>query len=200
MSRYTSKVIGPVDITEMLPTREAAQTAGHTFFYTGKPCRRGHIAARYTSSPVCVECVRLNYTKRRPKTLAELKERYYADPEGFRQKERERAKRDPKRYWAKNVVKKAAARAKKIGVAFDLTTDYILSITPNTCPVFGTPFIFVGSGCVGLDSASLDRLVPAKGYVRGNVVVISHFANTIKSNASAKEVARVAKWMYEQGL
>jgi hypothetical protein len=144
--------------------------------------------------------VKLNYAKRKPKTLAELKARYHANPEEFRLKERERAKRDPKRYWAKHVAKNARTRAAKIGVPFELTTEYILSIIPDKCPVFGTPFIFVGNGAVGPDSASLDRLVPAKGYVQGNVVVISHFANTIKNNASAKEVARVAQWMYGAGL
>jgi hypothetical protein len=30
--------------------------------------------------------------------------------------------------------------------------------------------------------------------------VISHLANTIKQNVTAKEVAKVAQWMYEQGL
>jgi len=200
MSRFTSRAIGPVDTTEMLPTREEAKAVGHTFFYTGKPCKRGHIAARYTSSPICAECVKLNYTKRKPRTLAELKQRYDADPEKFRRMERDRARRDPKRYWVKHVLKNAAARAERVGVPFGLTTEYVLSITPEVCPVFGTPFIFVGNGSVGPDSASLDRLVPARGYVPGNVVVISHFANTIKNNASAKEVARVAAWMYEQGL
>ena len=200
MSPYTSRVTGPVDTTEMLPTRDVAKAAGHTFFYTGKPCKRGHVAPRYTSSPMCAECVRLNYEKRKPKTLAELKERYRADPELFKAKERERAYRNPKRYWAKHVVKNARARAARVGVPFNLTLEYVLSIIPDTCPVFDTPFIFVGNGAPCAESASLDRLVPAKGYVEGNVVVISHSANTIKNNATAKEVAKVAQWMYEQGL
>ncbi len=184
----------------MLPTREAAKAAGHTFFFTGKPCKRGHVAPRYTTSPLCADCVRENYLKRKPKTLQELKERYRADPEKFRQRERDRAHRDPKRYWAKHVLKNASARATKVGVPFSLTTDYLLGIIPDVCPVFGTPFVFVGNGRTCPESASLDRLVPAKGYVEGNVVVISHFANTIKQNACAKEVAKVAEWMYEQGL
>lgn len=200
MSRYTSRVVGPVDTTDMLSTREDAKAAGHTFFYTGKPCRRGHTAPRYTASPMCSECVKLNYEKRKPKTLAELKERYHADPEKFRIKERERAFRDPKRYWAKHVLKNASVRAAKIGVPFSLTTEYLLSIIPDVCPVFETPFVFVGNGSICAESASLDRLVPAKGYVPGNVVVISSLANTIKTNATAKEVARVAQWMYEVGL
>lgn len=200
MSPYTSRVTGPVDTTEMLSTRDEAKSAGHTFFYTGKPCKRGHVAPRYTSSPMCAECVRLNYKRRKPKTLAELKERYRANPELFKAKERERAYRNPKRYWAKHVVKNARARAARVGVPFNLTLEYVLSIIPDTCPVFDTPFVFVGNGSPCAESASLDRLIPVKGYVEGNVVVISHSANTIKNNATAKEVAKVAQWMYEQGL
>lgn len=200
MSQSTSRVVGPVDTTDMLPSREAAKQAGHTFFYTGKPCKRGHTAARYTSSPLCAECVKENYERRKPKTLAELKERYRANPEAHRAKEMDRAKRNPKRYWAKNTLKNARIRANKAGVPFDITIDDLLTIIPNECPVFGTPFVFVGNGSPCPDSASLDRLVPAKGYVRGNLVVISHFANSIKNKATAKEVARVAQWMYEQGL
>lgn len=200
MNQYTLRVSGPVATTEMLSTREAAKAAGHTFFYTGKPCKRGHVAPRYTSSPLCANCVKENYEKRKPKTLAELKARYQANPEVFKAKERERAYRNPKRYWVKHVVKNARLRASKIGVPFDLTPEYVMSIIPDECPVFGTPFVFVGNGSPCAESASLDRLVPAKGYVVGNVVVISHSANTIKNNATAKEVAKVAQWMYEQGL
>lgn len=200
MNQYTSRVTGPVDTTDMLATREAAKAAGHTFFYTGKACKRGHIAPRYTSSPICAICAKEQYHKRRPKTLAELKARYNANPEAQRAKERERAYRHPKRYWAKNAVKNARIRAAKVGVPFNLTVDYVVSIIPDNCPVFGSPFVFVGNGAPCAESASLDRLVPAKGYVRDNVVVISHSANSIKNNATAKEVAKVAQWMYEQGL
>lgn len=201
MSRFISRAKGPVATTDMHSTREAALAAGHTFFFTGKPCRRGHIAPRYAaSSTLCVECVKLNSAKRRAKTIQELKERYRADPDKYRKMERERAMRDPKRYWVKNTISKAAARAEKTGVAFDLDVEYILGILTEECPIFGTPFVFVGNKHVCAESASLDRLVPAKGYVKGNVVVISHLANTIKQNVTAREVAKVAQWMYEQGL
>lgn len=188
------------DITSMASTRTVAATRGDIYFYTGEPCKRGHVAPRYVSSPICVECARANYEKRKPKTLAELKAKYEADPETYKAKERERAHKDPKRYWAKNTTKNARIRAEKVDVPFNLTTSYVASIIPDTCPVFGTPFVLVGNGSVCAESASLDRLIPAKGYVQGNVVVISHRANTIKNNATAEEVSRVAEWMSANGL
>ena len=38
----------------------------------------------------------------------------------------------------------------------------------------------------------MDRLDPAKGYTQGNVLVVSHLANTIKSNATPAQLMQVA--------
>lgn len=189
-----------MDITKLLPDRNAARERGDKLFYTGQPCKNGHYAPRYVVSPMCVMCVRDNYIRRRPKTLAELKQKYADNPEEARAKERARAYRNPKWYWAKNALKNAKVRASAAGVPCTVTREYLASIVPDVCPVFGTPFILVGNGRVCMESATLDRKKPALGYVPGNVVVISQLANTIKSNASADEVARVAQWMFEEGL
>jgi len=37
-------------------TRTEAIKQGYLRFYTGKPCRHGHDAERFTSNGVCVEC------------------------------------------------------------------------------------------------------------------------------------------------
>ena len=44
-------------------------------------------------------------------------------------------------------------------------------------------------------SPSLDRIIPELGYVPGNVQVISHQANTMKSNATLKELKAFAAWV-----
>jgi len=184
----------------MLPTRQEAKLRGDTYFYTGKPCKRGHVAPRYVSSPICITCAEATYARRKQKTLAELKERYRADPEKYKAQERLRAERDPKRYWVKSAYGHARSRAKKYKVPFDLTRAYISSILTDSCPVFGTPFVFQGAGVAHLQSPTLDRLDPLKGYVRGNVAVISRFANNVKSNATSEQVVRVAAWMQGRGL
>lgn len=184
----------------MLPTRQEAKLRGDTYFYTGKPCKRGHTAPRYVSSPVCMDCAELNSLKRRPETLAQLKAAYRADPEKYKAQERLRAERDPKRYWVKSAYTHAKSRAEKFGLPFDLTRAYISSILVDECPVFGTSFVFQGAGVANLQSPTLDRLDPLKGYVRGNVAVISRFANNVKSNATSEQVARVAAWMQGLGL
>jgi len=46
-------------------SRGDALRLGCKFFFTGRPCRRGHVAERYVSAGSCVECVRLPRTVRR---------------------------------------------------------------------------------------------------------------------------------------
>lgn len=69
---------------------------------------------------------------------------------------------------------------------------------PTHCPALGIPLV-PGIGVAHDGSPQLDRLVPEMGYVRGNVVVISKLANTIKQNASPNQIRAVADW-YEQAV
>jgi hypothetical protein len=39
-------------------TRKQALAQGETTFFTGKPCRKGHVTPRYASTGHCVECVK----------------------------------------------------------------------------------------------------------------------------------------------
>lgn len=43
-----------------LKSRIDAINAGLKKFFTGRPCRRGHLAERYTSNSACVECELIN--------------------------------------------------------------------------------------------------------------------------------------------
>jgi hypothetical protein len=39
-------------------TREAAHAAGRRFYYTGEPCKWGHVAPRYVTTSGCVDCLK----------------------------------------------------------------------------------------------------------------------------------------------
>lgn len=45
------------------------------------------------------------------------------------------------------------------------------------------------------NSPTLDRLNPKKGYIKGNVKVISHLANRIKNSASLDDILKIAKYI-----
>jgi hypothetical protein len=89
-------------------------------------------------------------------------------------------------------------RAKRKNIPFDLTIEDIPDM-PNFCPILGIP-LFYGDDYAKDNSPSLDRLVPEKGYVKGNVTWMSHRANTLKSNGTAEEHRLIADWMEENGL
>jgi hypothetical protein len=88
----------------------------------------------------------------------------------------------------------ARMRAVEHGVPFDLHARDIWPF-PNECPILGKPFASPGNGVLSDNSPSLDRLIPSRGYVRGNVLVISHKANRIKNNATPDELRAVSRFM-----
>jgi hypothetical protein len=98
--------------------------------------------------------------------------------------------RHPKR----ELLHCARQRAKKRDCRFDLReTDFDI---PEVCPILGIPLVR-GGGHIQPGSPTLDRLVPALGYIKGNVWVISAKANVMKSDASPRELLRFAKWVLD---
>lgn len=90
------------------------------------------------------------------------------------------------------LLERAQERARRAGLPFRLERSHI--VVPPTCPAFNIPLV-VGQPRSPA-SPSLDRIVPARGYVPGNVRVISDAANRLKSNhtpAQLRERANQAK-------
>jgi len=92
----------------------------------------------------------------------------------------------------KVLFNNAKQRARKYGIEFTITPDDV--VVPERCPVFGFTFC-IGDGSAKDNSPSIDRIDPMRGYVPGNIAVISHRANTMKSNATAEEVRALLSYM-----
>ena len=88
-------------------------------------------------------------------------------------------------------------RAKKKGIPHNIDSAYILSIMPDYCPVFNIKLKY-GVGGKEKYSASLDRIIPDKGYVKGNVQILSMLANLMKSNADVQELEMFCTWVRKQ--
>lgn len=135
----------------------------------------------------------------RSRVSAWRKEFKARDPEGFREWDGRRQRRvrakmkdtndlDRKK---KYVISNVRARAKIRGIHFDLRIEDV--VWSETCPVLGIKLnYFSGPEGGAPNSPSLDRWDNAKGYVPGNVFVISKRANALKSNGTADELMRVA--------
>lgn len=178
----------------------AAKLAGHTTYASNSACKKGHGFLRNTANGACTECARERVRNRErlvdPAKNAVYQHKWNTSTKAYKAKMGWKA-RDPMNAWACSAAGGAKARAKRAGVAFDIDKAFIRSILPTHCPVFGTVFVWFGQK-LRPDSPSLDRLDPAKGYVRGNVAVISQRANAIKSDATASEIEAVAQWLRTQ--
>lgn len=103
--------------------------------------------------------------------------------------------------WHKRNVRSTSQRtkdrAKKQNINWKLSTEYLLSIFPadNKCPVLGIELVWAGER---ENSPSLDRLIPERGYIEGNVYWISWRANLIKSVGTAEEHRLIADWIEDQ--
>lgn len=130
-------------------------------------------------------------------TEAELKyaREYY---QKNRSKYLERSRKRPLPVYLR-LFYRARTRAQERGVPFDLMPDDI--DVPTHCPVLGLPLqVNHESRGSTRSSPTLDRLVPSKGYVKGNVVVISALANRIKQDAGSEEILKVGQWLRDRGL
>jgi len=51
-----------MDTTNLPTTREEAKKTGSKYYFTGQPCKHGHIAARKTKG-ACIECLKVEWVK-----------------------------------------------------------------------------------------------------------------------------------------
>jgi len=85
----------------------------------------------------------------------------------------------------------AKKRARRYGVPFTITPEDI--VIPEVCPVFGTPLARKRRGGPGPDSPTVDRVVPALGYIPSNIAVISCKANALKNRGTLEWFERSLK-------
>lgn len=106
-------------------------------------------------------------------------------------------KENPVQYQTAIMVRGARNRAKLKQLNFDINLEYVRSLVVTHCPILGIPLEWStmrGNGMTTVPgSPSLDRIDPTKGYISGNVWIISHRANAIKNNATHEELKLVAR-------
>ena len=99
------------------------------------------------------------------------------------------------------LLYEARKRAKEKSLPIDITIDDIE--IPGKCPILGIQLIEgknigTGKGCWSANAPTLDRMLPSKGYVKGNICVISRRANLLKNDATLEQykaiLAYVQNW------
>lgn len=127
----------------------------------------------------CIECSKAHWKER---ITREQRDRYI-----------ERQKRYDQVNIKDYLLRQARKRAKENGVECTLRARDIPDV-PEKCPITHVKLV-KNTGKWSHDSYSLDRKDPSKGYIPGNVAIISWKANSLKSNLTLEQVERLLKYM-----
>ena len=92
----------------------------------------------------------------------------------------------------KVLINNARNRARSTGLPCTLSVSDIN--IPDVCPVLGIDLTAADGSGGRPNSATLDRLSPTRGYVPGNIAVISMKANRMKSDCWPEDIMRVGIW------
>jgi len=183
-------------MTESKTCKTCGETKPVTSFYKA-PLNRDGLKG---DCKVCYQAKRSTPDALKRRSKADKKRRL-ANPE----QAREDVSRNME--WKKNNPFKATLpsykhRAKKKSMPFNLDEDYLEAIWTGVCPVFGTKLDLPYSanhvkGSHSKHQPSLDRIIPAHGYAKGNVIWISNRANLIKSDAASADILAVGNWLQQ---
>ena len=145
---------------------------------------------------LCRKCNKeVSYTKFRERkdtgwTDINNKLRYTYCRECEKKRFKEAYKKDP----IPQMLSNSKIRAKAKNLAHNITTEDIKKVWPkdNICPVLKKPFeMGFKFGKTKSMAPSLDKIIPNKGYIRGNIVVISDIVNRLKSDASIEDLKKI---------
>ena len=92
----------------------------------------------------------------------------------------------------KRLLQHLKQSAKRRGLDFDLTEYYLENLSfPLTCPILNVPLEY-NVRKYSEFKPSVDRIDSAKGYIRGNIQILSIKANRAKNNLTEDELNKFA--------
>ena len=100
----------------------------------------------------------------------------------------EKLNRDWKVDAARLLYKNIKSRCKRIGREFSIELEDIT--IPEKCPVFGFD-LKREDRQTWMCAPSVDRIDSSKGYIKGNVTVVSRRANILKKDATLEELEQL---------
>ena len=134
------------------------------------------------------------YRERNKEKLKAQRKEYNQRPY-VKEKQAEHQRNWRKANRIRSLYNNIVAKCKFYDLPCDLAIEDI--IVPDFCPVLGIELTW--SDHKTNSTPSVDRLIPEKGYVRGNICVISERANRLKNNATQEELQAIVKYL-EKGL
>jgi hypothetical protein len=93
------------------------------------------------------------------------------------------------------ILYRIKGSASKRGLDFNLDLEDIVLV--DRCPYLNCELTYGVGHSYCPTQATVDRIDSSKGYVKGNIQIISAKANTMKSNATKEELITFAKNILE---
>ena len=147
---------------------------------------RENARKRYADNP---EKMRENARKRHaanPEKKREYARKRYADnPE----KMRERARKWYAANTEKQLLYAIKHRSREGGIDFNLTVEDL--VAGESCPSCGSAFSDESKNT----KPSVDKVIPSRGYVKGNVVVICGACNRRKQDATPEQLEQIVAYI-----
>lgn len=189
-----------------------ARKRGLKFYNTGRPCLRGHTGDRYVSTGNCVQCLRADMAKRHHdnrESISRRKRARYRGDATHADSVRAAARRWQKNNKPRSNETKRAYRARPDLVPYmfiklnglrnserkgrcpcTVTAAYLRALyeeQQGKCALTGKPLDYI-SRRVTLNTLSVDRIDKDKGYVPGNIRLVTFQANNARVQGSDEEL------------
>jgi len=120
----------------------------------------------------------------------------YSKTEGKEMKNRVAIKQR-KKHRLNMIFNSAKGNSKRKGIKFDLSQDFINSLfekQKGLCFYSGKPMYDDITGMENSnDSVSIDKIIPSKGYIEGNVVLCRWIINRIKQDLTIEEFLQMSE-------
>lgn len=168
-------------------SKQEAQDKGQIFYFTGKPCKHGHISERMVKGGTCRECKKIVSENYRNNNREEYNE--YCRIKKKESYSPEKRKEEYRKNLQKELFYAAKTRAKNKKITFTITIEDV--IIPLNCPVFEIPLDHRDRQ----HAPTLDRINNNLGYVPNNIKVISAKANRLKNNGSIEDFEKILRYM-----
>lgn len=165
--------------------------------YEGRECLHGHGTTRYVASGDCTRCRDVT------KLIAAQKKRVLRGPVKKGRKIKHPifvGPPKPKRvtFIPETEIDRWIVRSKggkKTRLRKGLSIEYYKALIVTHCPLLGIELSYdkYTNNIAPDNYASLDKIDPNKGYVVGNVQIVSFRANTLKNSATLDELKLIVK-------
>lgn len=186
-------------------TRSEAKALGLTRYFTGKPCKHGHITTRSTKTDKCKECQKL--IPNGEKNRIQDRFRYAVNKNGRKDKRKITDSIYYQTHQKEFIVRKqkwrhanahfyplnnARNRSKHRNWKFDLTQKWARENWTGVCALTGLPFV-KSKSLANPFSPSIDKIKPELGYIQTNCRFVLHGVNCLKGLGTDEDVLKIAR-------